>query len=285
MKTLIKTNPLALLTHDIHSDQVPNTYKLIINALTGIVGSNLMRHIKYGDSMVPAIPTLDERNEQDENKIGDAANDIRNEAFGISHAPLSAFKIASIANGIRHSLYEEMHAYGEFDDAKYLNINAPYDIHARINYDQPMSLEMYMQYRHKMAAVVDPKRVAMGAKQLNKPAELIHDILMQQAIKDAEYISKVTPAVLCEVSTLDTSADIDSFMAFDIILQCKVIEKVAEGFSKAYARLLPFAIGNLERASDLNMIEQHHIIAKNWLRANDTELQAAIQHAQAIRAS
>lgn len=273
-----KQNLIALLTTSVNTSEVPNTYKIIINTLTGLVGSSLINHIKYPASV---NPSLDERNELDENERGDEANAIRNEDYGIAHAQMPSYKVAQIADGIRHTLYDELHAYGEYEPSESLLRSPAYDVTKRINFNQPMSLEMYMDYRIKMAGQVDEARVRMGAHQLKKPEELIREALRLQAERDKATLIRIKPDVMVEASSLSDVYDVESFEQFDIILQCNFATKLSDKFSQAYARLLPYAIGNLSKASDLAMIEAQHDIIKGWLAANDEELREAMLHRQA----
>lgn len=279
MTTTKKQNLILLLTTDVHSEQVPNTYKIIINTLTGLVGSSLISHTKSKRRNHQETPTLDQRNEEDENTRGDKANEIRNEDFGILHAVMTPHQIASIANGIRHTLYEELWSFGEFESADSLLRTPVFNINGKVNFDQPMSLQMYLDYREKMAGNVDERRVKLGALQLGKPEDIIRSALLEQANRDKATIASIKNEVLIEASSLDEHFDVSVFDSFDIIIRCKIAEKIAEKFSAAYARLLPYAIGNLERASDLIQIEQQHNIVKQWIHENDNELKLAKLHA------
>ena len=182
--SLKSKNLITLLTADVHSEQLPFTYKTIINTLTGIVGASLLQHlyaVKRGD----ITPTLDERNEQDEDARGQIAVDQVSEDFGASWVPMSAYKTASVADGIRHYLYEEMCGYGEYKEDALLH-TPPVDIHARVNYNQPMSLQMYLDFRVKMADSIDESKIPFMAQHLNEEEAVIRHALTIEARAPSE---------------------------------------------------------------------------------------------------
>lgn len=276
-------NLIAQLTTDLHSEQVPQTYCIIINTLTGVVCSQLMRHIhatrrgEYTDD----TSTLDTRNEADEATRGLAVANFVTESSGFEVA-MTPYKIAQICDGIRHTMYEELHTYGEFNDSSALIRTPVAHLGAKVNFNQPMSAQMYMDFRIKNADRVNDSEIKLASARMQLPEDIIRQALTAEAIRNKLQLTRVAPDVLTEVASLDDAFDIDAFTALDTIVQGNIAEKISAKFDQAYMRLLPAAIRSLDRASDLNALALQHAIVKTWLTENDKELHTAKAHQQEL---
>ena len=268
-------NLVTLLTTNIHSELVPFTYKTIINVLTGLVGSSLLRHSYERSRGEVAEPTLDERNEQDEAARGQASTDVINENFGVAWTPMSSFRTAALADGMRHYIYEELCAYGEFKENALLH-TPPVKITDRINYDQPMSLEMYLEFRVKMADSIDEAKIPFLAIHLEEPEEVIRHALKAEAAKLKASLIRAVPEVMMEAEGFTEVFEPELFNIFDISVQMNCAEKISEKFNKEYQRVLAKACrGDLAAASDLAMLKIQFKVIKDWMAANDAEFRVA----------
>jgi len=269
-------NLIDILTKDLHSDDAPRMYCIVINTLTGVVCSQTMRHIgMVRRHEITDEPTLDTRNEQDENSRGQEVQDFLHESNGFS-TPMLPMKIAQICDGIRYSLYSEMHAWGEFADESALIMTPVQSITARPNYDQPMSAQMYMQFRIDNAERLNETEIKMAATRLKLAEEVVRAALAEEARRNKAMLIDMTPHVLSEVNSMEDVYDLREFVTLPIETQCAIGEKIASKLDQLYMRLLPGAIRSLEKASKLEAVQRQHAIVKQWLLDNDAELQAAM---------
>lgn len=269
------TNLIAALTTNLHSEDAPRTYAIIINALTGATCSNVMKHI-YEQKWIPE-PTLDTRNEADEATRGQEVIDAVTEMQGFAVA-MPPLKTAQICDGIRYDMYQEMHGWGDFDARTDALTYSPkvQSITARPNYDQPMPAELYMDFRIKNALNLNNTEIQMAAKRLNKPEDIIRAALLDEARRSQARLVELKPSVLAEINSFEDVYDLSAFTSLDIDIQCGIAQKIAEKFDALYMRLLPKAVRSLEMASKLEAIERQHATVKKWLLDNDEELQAAM---------
>ena len=153
-----KSNILFALTSNVHTDDAPEVYSQIINALTSVACAEVMNHLWNVRKGLTDTPDLDTRNMQDEDARGNEANDVISEMAG-HEVRMSSLKAAQILDAIRFTLYSDMHAWGEFDNEQALYFTPPASITARPNYNQPMSAELYMQYRIEIGRASCRERV------------------------------------------------------------------------------------------------------------------------------
>ena len=276
---LKSTNLITLLTNDIHSDLVSVNYKLVINTLTSMVGSSLKAHIFARRRGEVIEPTLDERNEQDEIKRSQPNVDQVNEDFGSNHTKLTPYRQAQIADGIRHALYEELHAFGEYDDSTALLRSKPTKLNI-VNWNQPMSLEGYLDYLIEMSGSVDETKVKTNALRLGKTEEYVRELMRQDAADLKAMEIRMKPEVMTEAGSLTDFFDEDGFMLFDIETQVRFAEKLLTKFDNEYAKHAKRSmrgVGSLEAASFASMIEGQYTVVRNWLNDNDAEFRLALQ--------
>lgn len=280
MSSMTKTNLITALTAAVHTDAAPQLYCTIINVLTGMTCSQTMKHI--GMVLRHEIPSgldysdLDLRNEQDEAARGVEVGDIMTamSGFNVKDTPKYA---AQVMDAIRYSLYEEMHAWGEYNDPEHLVREAKVQsITARRNYTQPMSAEMYMDFRITNADKINPNEVTLAATRLKLPEAIIRQALTDEAIKNKRMLEEMKPTVLAEVGSYEDVYDDDRFTTLDMELQCMFAEKLSTKLDQQYMRMLPRAIRSLDAASELEVIRRQHEIVKEWLIDNDAELQEAM---------
>jgi hypothetical protein len=267
----------------VHSDDAPPLYRTIINTLTGAACSELMAHFAGVKSRIYStngedlrIPTLDERNEDDEHARGQALSDHMTAASGFT-VELTPYRNAQILDGIRHTLYEEMPGWCEVADQADALTNTPaYILGAGINYNQPMSAQMYMEYRLANIENINSAEVKLGATMLQLPEEVVRASLLEQAQKRKAAMLDQKPMVLAELNSMTDAFDIDAFTGLSIILQCRIGTSINDKLAKQYTQLLPRAIRDITLIARLHALKAISDQVTDWLRANDTELQEAM---------
>lgn len=280
---LKKANLLALLTDSIHSEQAPFLYCALINALTGAACSQVINHlydVRFSRT-TDELPSLDERNEQDEADRGQDVVDFVSESNGFT-VPMKPLEAVKIIDGIRHDLYSEMFQWGDFATEGEcagkdpLVFTPPQAITARPNYNQPMSAQMYMDFRIDNAERLDEGMIRMGAKRLKIAEDVIREAMLVEARKSKARLLELRPKVLAELDGLNFAYDVSAFTKLDIDTQVYIAEKVSTRVDREYQRLLPKAVRSLEFGAQLDAVESMFHLIKDWMKANDQEYQDAV---------
>ena len=270
-------NLITILSDNVHSEDIPRNLKYLINALTGQACSSLMSHIYAVRRGEVVEPTLDARNEQDADIRGRELNDEHVNEIGFV-APMAHLKIAQICDGLRHTLYQELHRYGDYLDEQHLYVEPALSASSlRTNYDQPMSAELYMNLRVQLAGTVNEADVQRGAKSFNKTVDLIREIMTEDATKQKARLLNLKPEVLSELQSFNDSYDIDVFPSLPLEVQQTVGNKVYDKLKAEYARMLPRALRSNDKLmiSQLAMIEATQNALVEWITNVDPEVKAA----------
>lgn len=255
----------------------------LINAFTASACNAMLAHlslVKRGDFTENDIPTLDQRNELDAETEGDEVSKQLMAATGIATPSIPPYLVSQLCDGIRFSLYQHLHAYGEFSDDKTLYREPKVvSLVGKINYDQPMSAEMYMNYRVKMASTVNDNEVKAMYKARSKVShgiteELVRAAFTEAAVKNQQRLDRLMPEVLTELASFNDVYDEDAFMHLPTEWQLRIGQHVQRSFNNEYKRILPRLLRDQTLAGECACIEASIDVLTQWL----TE----VEHTQAL---
>lgn len=268
----MKTNLLHLIYN---SDVITTTedkrriLKSTVNALTAACASAMMSHVfamRRGE-----IGGIDERNEQDAALEGEEMRLLSMTANGYD-VGMTPYKVAQLTDGLRVKVYGEMHAFGEFAPVEALYITPATMIGAPINWDQPMSVQLYMDTRvHNASTVNDDEVKAIVRRRPTVTEGMVREILTEQAKKSQARLKVIAPDVLVEINSLDLDVDIDAFTTLPTVVQVRVAEHINRSLNREYARLLPRSLRDLEMSGECDLIEAEVKVISNWVATTEHE--------------
>lgn len=288
--------PDVILDGNRDPDEVKFNHKALVNSLTGAMVSAIIVHIALaqrgaittdlahdedeirGRGEAGAIqsmagePTLDDRNAADDTIIGVETTMTNNEELGFS-SQMPPLKVAERCDALRLFYYRELDSYLVATDPKkrllpdeslVRDSKAKIDVMNPINWDQPMSAEMYMKFRIQAAGIIDEKKVISLSKQHGEDGDYIRKILMSNAVRDQTRLKALTPEILKIIEGFTQGGDDALFDGLPAQTQLGIARRVAGYLDKEYGRL----IMALTRTTSLDVTTQLEgrklIMKRNW---------------------
>lgn len=276
-------NLLSLLfAENKHSDEIVINAQATVNALTSETINATLAHIQARKALPEGtddVPTLDQRNELDAAQQGEELTGEARFEQGFDDK-MPPHKIAEICDGLRHTVYEELHRFGDFPLAENALLYTPKrKLSDPINWDLPMSAEQNIDFRIKMSAVPDDKKIAIFAAETGDPVEMVRAIMAKDAARESARLVTLKPQVMEEIFSLEGVYDQDGFMALPLATQIRVAQKIAAALDRRYKAKYAAAVktGSLERMNELKLIKANWIETKAWLdhveRVSSAQLQ------------
>jgi len=230
-----------------HSYEIRTNARIIINTLTSQVISSLMSFCSQRNSQ-NADPEqytgLDQRNEQDEYARGQKLRDQLTEEAG-HDVRMEPYKIASICDGLRYSVYEDLATALGPDSPKAEDVLLHTNPHFAKSYDLPMSLESLLDFRVQRAGEVDEKKVKKLAESEDEDINFVREVARDQAARDQKRMEALAPDVMVEADSLNDVFDLDAFSALPVETQHRIVSKVYQKLFDENKRLFGLMLRGL----------------------------------------
>lgn len=271
-------------------------HKILVNALTGAMVSAVVLHIAQvqrgvaqttdmanevtpGEpGEIPSLhgePTLDQRNAIDDDIEGLETTAANNDELGFV-TPEPPLQIAEKCDALRVHFYHELDTLlaAEGPSRKQLlplqylvrekKVPKEEAITTPINWDQPMSAEMYLRFRVQLAGTVPENRVAALAKQHGEDGDYIRKILTANAVRDAARLQKLTPEILTIVDGFTKAGDDAMFDTLPLQTQLAVARRVAGYLDREYARMITALMRTTSLDVTTTLEGRKLIMKRNW---------------------
>lgn len=257
-------------------------HKHIINALTAATCSAMLSHCfaqrrgeiggNFGNDAdeLTALRAghfggVDSRNELDAELAGEEARVHVRELQGFD-PNVPAYKVAQLCDGIRYDVYELLHAFGEYPSDAVLFKSPVVGILERPNFDLPMSAELYLNMRVRMAGAVQDTDVAAICKRRPGVHEkMVRELLTDEAKRSQRRLAEILPDVLAEIGSLEDVYDVDAFMALPRGIKQRITENIERASNRDYGRMLPRSIRDLTISAECDLIEAEHKLVRAFM--------------------
>ena len=262
-------NFLQYLFTGLHYEEFPVAATAAINTLTGQIVWKLTSHFNKM-TREEHIPTLDERNELDENMRGEEFDRTRKQEQGYDN-DMTQYEIANVCDKLRVTIYEQL--CEKYDMAPGALIFQTEDRRPPF-WPLPMTIEGYLLWlvRKYFTLSPDQQSAIHYAKSTygEDQARVTENEIKRKNAARATAMKEIAKQVLTEVAGWKhTTDDFDAFCTLPTTVQIQIAESIQDAIFRRSINVLKGNKPFEEMKSDSDLIRGLAVKAANWLNQQE----------------